>query len=144
MKRNTADGLFTKPTLLSMLHSTTASGECFMINQRLERCFSACPMIEGRLAVSEEVERSHRACASTPSANLFPLLPPEDNNHKWFDFHLRTRLSSSQSIKGRLCWRSGFVLGEEPFVKSGNLEFGTMRISLKGGCHYDQWNCEVV
>ena len=55
--------------------------------------------------------------------------------NKWFDFLPRTRLESSQSIKGRLCWRPGFVLGEDPFVKSGNLEFGTMRIFLKGGCH---------
>ena len=28
------------------------------------------------------------------------------------------------------------VLREDPFVESGNLKFGTMRISLKGGCHY--------
>jgi hypothetical protein len=106
-----------------------------MINQGLEQCLPACPLFEGKPEASEEVKKSHRVCTSTPSGNLLPRLAPEENSHKWFDFHLRTRLSSSQSIKGRLCWRPGFVLGEDPFIKSGNLEFGTMRISLKGGCH---------
>jgi hypothetical protein len=106
-----------------------------MINQQLEQYFPSCLLLEGKLEAPEAVERSQRACASTPSAYLLLRLPPERDHHKRFDFHLWIRLSSSQSIKGRLYWRPGFVLGEDPFVKSGNLEFGTMRISLKGGGH---------
>jgi hypothetical protein len=34
--------------------------------------------------------------------------------------------------------------GEDPFVKSGNLKFGIMKIYLKGGCYYGSWNSEVV
>ena len=30
----------------------------------------------------------------------------------------------------------GFRFRKEPFVKSGDLKFGTVTISLKGGCHY--------
>jgi hypothetical protein len=29
----------------------------------------------------------------------------------------------------------GFRFRKDPFVKNGNLEFGTMRNILKGGCH---------
>ncbi len=39
-------------------------------------------------------------------------------------------------MKVLLYWRAGFILQGNPFVKSGNLKFGTMKFYLKGGCHY--------
>jgi hypothetical protein len=38
--------------------------------------------------------------------------------------------------KAWLCTLAGFLLRENPFVKSGTLKFETIRIFLKGGCHY--------
>jgi hypothetical protein len=47
-------------------------------------------------------------------------------------------------MKARLRRRVGYVLRENPFVKSGNLTRGTMKIHQEGGCHHDQWNRKVV
>jgi hypothetical protein len=47
-------------------------------------------------------------------------------------------------MKARLSRRVGYVLREDPFVKSGNLTRGTMKIHQEGGCHHDQWNRKVV
>jgi len=83
-------------------------------------------LFEGNWNLPER-ERGHCGLYIAPSDSVFRWLPPEGFSNKWIDFHRRSGLLSRQSIKGRLYWRPGFVLEEDPFVKSGNLKFGTMR-----------------
>jgi len=57
-------------------------------------------------------------------------------NFKYLDFDQKKLKMFDITKKAWLCTLAGFLLRENPFVKSGNLKLETIRIQWKGGCHY--------